>query len=134
MYLDKYLLALSILATLLAGCADQGEEAKVTVWRPLPESPGSLFTQPGSSVMAESELRNRGLTPTNKRCAKDSYMRNGQLVLFVDGIPPHYVLFDIPESQLPTALAIQVGLYLPATRESYEFFQLPFYRCEDRGF
>jgi hypothetical protein len=67
----------------MGACSEQVEEPVVTVWSSLQEDPGNPpFTLPGSSGLAEQVLGLRGVSTFNKRCAKDSFLRNGEPVLF----------------------------------------------------
>lgn len=122
-------LGLAAAAITLSGCGGDAEPT-VTIFNEMAAAPESLFTAPNASQLEEAKLRAAGIRYWNKRCAQDSFMRQGQLVLFVDGIPPQYVIFDIAESDLPKAEA----LHYIRNRPEYDTLAKPFYTCESRGF
>lgn len=131
-------LLLAAILALLGACGG-GDNEVVTVWRFLPLAQGvddegnawwSWFPAPDSSVQRENQLREAGVQPLNKRCATDSYNFGGELVLYPEGIPPTYVLFDIAAADLGRAEAAGFKLFDP----DETFIAKPFWKCEIRGY
>lgn len=114
----------------LSGCGGSADEQTVTIFQAMVSGPDSLFTAPNASRLNEAQLRAAGIRYWNKRCATDSFMRQGQFVAFVEGIPPEYVILDIAESDLSKAEA----LHYIRNRPEYDTLAKPFYTCESRGF
>lgn len=124
------------MASLLA-CG--GGEPTTTILRTLPNDRGFLadgseyFSYqpgPGASKILDALLRDAGIRAGNKRCAKDTGVFAGQMVVFIEGIYPRYALYDIPVSDLAKARQLAFIEYLP----EMDFIGTPFWRCEDQGY
>lgn len=129
---------LAAVAALLVACGG-GDDELVTVWAQLPpaqgvtedgEEWGSYFPARDESVRQENKLREAGVQPGNKRCATDSFNYGGELVLFWEGIPPKYVLFDIAAVDLERARSAGFRLFDPDATAIAK----PFWQCEVRGY
>lgn len=114
----------AVIVVFIAGCGGS-EEPKITIYLSFFSDP---FPHENASIEEETKLKALGVRTENKRCAKNSSMHGGELVLFVDGIIPRYVLFDIPESQFALAHTLR---YIKFVDDGA--LQAPFWPCATEG-
>lgn len=139
------MLALLLSAALFGGCGGgddepEGGDEPVTVWAPLGMGlirlPGGQYAGRlwGTSAwidaaLSQAELEASGLHPSQRRCSTDTLMRGGQAVTLAKGVPPVYVLFDVPRRELA-----EFELYGFVTyTEGDEVLGRPFWPCENEG-
>lgn len=116
----------------LLGCGGADEDPTISIVAGIRES--YLAQGPGAALKEEQDLRREGIKTSNRRCRVSSGRDlNGNLqVLFIDGIHPRLVIFDIPASQLERAKALDYVPYDPSQLWTGEF---PFreFNCEEAG-
>lgn len=118
------------LTLLLTACGGGDDEKLVTMYTEMPSGDTCCGPAPGTADRLQAELRAKGLTIANPRCADWHQPPNGPLIP-IPAVRLVYLLVDVPESQLAEATRLGFLQYDPARDLK---LRQPFFDCVAKGY